>query len=1469
MEVRKVVQSALRAAVHAIKEGQEEDAIRHANEAVKICKENKKQVDAKMITNALVVAGKANAMAKKLEEAKSAYEEAMHGKGREEEDVRAEQGLAEMYVSLEMFKEALPLLEKVANAASDPVRKREMTRRVATAAMQSSSYEEAIRAWRSVRDNADEKSEEYAEAAMQALMVEAKILEREAVEARKRGEAMLKTDAAMKRASEFVNEGDTLMRVNKEPWFMYARALVVTARALHSTDTHLEADIDAESTGAEEPACITHLDALIEAGAASRRAIGDAPVDDIVASARCLQWLTDTSTMVLCALPMGGLRRDGSWWGRDSCAPAFADRVRRCRALLEEALESLCGRADDGGDTTSIVKEPEAGVNRNNNHNGTQKNTETPDAHDNSNSGAESTYPGSIALARALVAAFAWWETLLSSKCDGGTETGEARARRGLAKRNAESSISRLVSSARASTTMRLDSGRGAPAASDEDDARVPCILSIYAAAMYIEGADSDTSDNGNGSNGDVSAASYIRQCASDCDTMSLTMRYTLIAYEIHRDAGDKEVSNMYRTKLAPLCTSTSWMHVPFLRLDAEHHFESLGDVDSAKKLFAAAAKAGAPWEHRSLFGLARIAFEKRDHILASQILARATHVADDVLDGTNAPPALYLLMRGELQWAHGADGVETEDREVEKGRTRDGCFASWLRVVSLTGAASCVRARALSGLGKWYLHVGADAKRAQKCLMQAVRMDPLLEDAGESLVAILGGGRDGGMHSSSSLEDLCLRAVHEHMRASWAHRSLGRVLLQRARRRLRQQRLSQRSKRGNDQIDAKEDESADSSYAVDAITLATSASEHFQAAIRSKPRNGGLWELLGDAYVIGDRITAAFRAYAQSIALHERASADGDDRDDTARDAANLVHLKLGTLLCNSGHFSEALPHFVNDESGFDAVSGAAKALLGIAMELCETGDFDGASRELSTAFAKIEKAHSMLAEEGSIVVAAECWYTRGSILLMFYDITPDVNVCSALGMSDSSPDHSATSPGNNADRKRRLLALSASSTSFLRAHNLDATNPVFLRCAAVAAHRVEQLRVSEKSASTGSAEAERLAVRALALQPDDAHGWALLGCVSTSSHRQEYAFARALQLNPRLGDVYTAMGDAYARDSRPELAEAAYQQSRIVDADFPETWTGMAQLLTTARDMDTNTVAIQSTVGLREQMEMYRHALLCGGSFEASRGVAAIALSSTYSALATRAADAHVPSQEIVAAAAVARALRPWDRGTEYTHALALERAGREDEASSLASALLADASARCSGKEEKQQLQLLLKRARVKAGKTADDGQDVAVPSFRDLLSSGDALSHEEDAEFLRAAEVLTMWNREGAASVDVNAIVAAGASQSPRMARLLCGVLCDRGDIDAAFEIASNATDSPPPILGMVAMVAAFNAKRMSEDNDASMNDLVSRCINASASTTSFLIERCAALGHAAAGSWECAHKLGMDLADAFT
>ena len=165
----------------------------------------------------------------------------------------------------------------------------------------------------------------------------------------------------------------------------------------------------------------------------------------------------------------------------------------------------------------------------------------------------------------------------------------------------------------------------------------------------------------------------------------------------------------MYRTKLANLCTSSPWMHVPFLRLDAEHHLEILGDVDCAKKLFAAAAKAGAPREHRSLFGLARIAFDKRDCVLASRILARAMSSIDhNAMDGATAPPAVYLLMRGDLQWMYGASNTEsiTTDTDIEgaenaKGRTRVGCFSSWLRVVSLTGAASSVRARALSGLGQ------------------------------------------------------------------------------------------------------------------------------------------------------------------------------------------------------------------------------------------------------------------------------------------------------------------------------------------------------------------------------------------------------------------------------------------------------------------------------------------------------------------------------------------------------------------------------------------------------------------------------------------------------------------------------------------------------------------------------------------------------------------------------------------------
>ena len=86
--------------------------------------------------------------------------------------------------------------------------------------------------------------------------------------------------------------------------------------------------------------------------------------------------------------------------------------------------------------------------------------------------------------------------------------------------------------------------------------------------------------------------------------------------------------------------------------------------------------------------------------------------------------------------------------------------------------------------------------------------------------------------------------------------------------------------------------------------------------------------------------------------------------------------------------------------------------------------------------------------------------------------------------------------------------------------------------------------------------------------------------------------------------------------------------------------------------------------------------------------------------------------------------------------------------------------------------------------------------------------------------------------------------------------------DRDDFEGALKVALNAVD-PLPILGIVAMVAAFAAKT-SNDDTAKLDDVVARCID-TAKASSPLVETCVALGCAAAGSRADMLSLGMDFA----
>ncbi|RHY30522.1 hypothetical protein DYB32_004242 [Aphanomyces invadans] len=434
--------------------------------------------------------------------------------------------------------------------------------------------------------------------------------------------------------------------------------------------------------------------------------------------------------------------------------------------------------------------------------------------------------------------------------------------------------------------------------------------------------------------------------------------------------------------------------------------------------------------------------------------------------------------------------------------------------------------------LGSYYLKIGGDPARAEKCFFKALSLDPSCEFCGIALTELYANDYDRAVQLWTDMA-----VGQDRVHAPWA-------LL----------RLAQHDvTHGND-----------------------SAIGHLHKLLRVDPHNASLWAALGHVYQVFGRIVAAQKSYVKSLALVEAA---GDKRP------SDSVLCELARIELSLGLLDEALAHLTTAAGAVDACNdqtnvGAAvhkllaETLFTQAKTLCAQGLY-GRSRDKLKHSSTVLRSY--LAAIGARKAHTSLYKLLGDIHLFSFYLPPDETWIPFLQQGTEA----------------YLTALSKAPTNALALFDagvacwIQAQAKGFLLNVPMAKWSLQQLPTYPTEIQSLVATARSYLTRSLQTHPNDAKVWNALGAVHEHVILKQFAFVRAIELD-NLDAAWANLGMLYLQSGHLGLAQKAFLSLQGVNPNHPAMWLGYGLMECVNRDPAQAHAAFTCAMELRLDLDI-----------------------------------------------------------------------------------------------------------------------------------------------------------------------------------------------------------------------------------------------------------------------------------------
>ncbi|ETV98486.1 hypothetical protein H310_08624 [Aphanomyces invadans] len=434
--------------------------------------------------------------------------------------------------------------------------------------------------------------------------------------------------------------------------------------------------------------------------------------------------------------------------------------------------------------------------------------------------------------------------------------------------------------------------------------------------------------------------------------------------------------------------------------------------------------------------------------------------------------------------------------------------------------------------LGSYYLNIGGDPARAEKCFFKALSLDPSCEFCGIALTELYANDYDRAVQLWTDMA-----VGQDRVHAPWA-------LL----------RLAQHDvTHGND-----------------------SAIGHLHKLLRVDPHNASLWAALGHVYQVFGRIVAAQKSYVKSLALVEAA---GDKRP------SDSVLCELARIELSLGLLDEALAHLTTAAGAVDACNdqtnvGAAvhkllaETLFTQAKTLCAQGLY-GRSRDKLKHSSTVLRSY--LAAIGARKAHTSLYKLLGDIHLFSFYLPPDETWISFLQQGTEA----------------YLTALSKAPTNALALFDagvacwIQAQAKGFLLNVPMAKWSLQHLPTYPTEIQSLVATARSYLTRSLQTHPNDAKVWNALGAVHEHVILKQFAFVRAIELD-NLDAAWANLGMLYLQSGHLGLAQKAFLSLQGVNPNHPAMWLGYGLMECVNRDPAQAHAAFTCAMELRLDLDI-----------------------------------------------------------------------------------------------------------------------------------------------------------------------------------------------------------------------------------------------------------------------------------------